>query len=236
MYLYLLTLNCTPSNFPGIYPDIIYVCKEITQNPPRTHVSYVVQFDPKGWIPAWVVNIIASEQARNVLRLKKYLIKHDISYRIWLPRYFERAISAEQTYKFPSQVERTIEHAEAGEAGEANGSDSAQSSAPVEWHEQIIESGLEKGQQIVREVFNLMDAEKDMEAQESLLESSGPVPASRLLKNLFAWPSSLPFPCIVSHRTAARHGVVSVTWRPRNKICKIRICNLFRLVSRSLDS
>jgi hypothetical protein len=52
--------------------DSKYVCKEITQNPTRTHVAYVVQFDPRGWLPSVVVNLLATEQALNVLRLKKY--------------------------------------------------------------------------------------------------------------------------------------------------------------------
>ena len=57
---------------PQTLCDFPYVCNEISQDPPRTHVAYVVQFDPKGWIPALVVNLIASEQTLNVLRLKKY--------------------------------------------------------------------------------------------------------------------------------------------------------------------
>jgi len=159
-----------PQYVRGIILTSGYVCKEITQNPPRTHVAYVAQFDPKGWIPAVVINIISSEQARNVLRLKKY---------------FERAFVAEQTYKFPSQLLRTIDDAQNGEgseAGAANGSDSSQS-CPIEWREEDAKE-LDRGS--VR-ILDLLDTEQDREAKETLLDpSTTPVTAAKLLQNLFS--------------------------------------------------
>ncbi len=32
---------------------------------------YLVHLDPKGWIPQWVVDYVAPEQAKNVLLVKK---------------------------------------------------------------------------------------------------------------------------------------------------------------------
>ena len=34
---------------------------------------YVVQADPKGQLPMWVVNLVAPDQAQNVARLRNYL-------------------------------------------------------------------------------------------------------------------------------------------------------------------
>lgn len=31
------------------------------------------QVDPKGWLPSWVVNLTAKDQALNVLRIKEFL-------------------------------------------------------------------------------------------------------------------------------------------------------------------
>mmetsp|Transcript_38444 Transcript_38444/g.105905 ORF Transcript_38444/g.105905 Transcript_38444/m.105905 type:complete len:337 (-) Transcript_38444:115-1125(-) len=35
-------------------------------------VDYVVQVDPKGYVPKWVVNIVSADQAHNVTRLRKF--------------------------------------------------------------------------------------------------------------------------------------------------------------------
>eukprot|EP00696_Hemimastix_kukwesjijk_P008744 gnl/Hemi2/21048_TR6989_c0_g1_i1.p1 gnl/Hemi2/21048_TR6989_c0_g1~~gnl/Hemi2/21048_TR6989_c0_g1_i1.p1 ORF type:complete len:227 (+),score=51.33 gnl/Hemi2/21048_TR6989_c0_g1_i1:88-768(+) len=36
------------------------------------NLSYIVQCDPHGWIPKWVVNLVAADQAENVKRVQKY--------------------------------------------------------------------------------------------------------------------------------------------------------------------
>jgi len=36
------------------------------------NLVYIVQVDPKGWLPAWVVNICAADQADNVTRIAKF--------------------------------------------------------------------------------------------------------------------------------------------------------------------
>jgi len=160
-----------PQYVRGVILTSAYICKEITQNPVRTHVSYVVQVDPKGWLPAVVVNLIAAEQARNVLRLKKF---------------FERSASAEQIFKFPTHLLKTIDSAqniEGEEPGEANGSDGS-NGAKVEWRQADAPDESNRQQ---AGIFNLLDAQQDRESKETLLDqSSTPVTASRLLQNLFS--------------------------------------------------
>jgi len=36
-------------------------------------VIYVIQADPKGWIPKWAVNMFAWQQALNVARIRKII-------------------------------------------------------------------------------------------------------------------------------------------------------------------
>ena len=38
-----------------------------------SQIAFVVQADPKGVLPAWVVNLVAPKQAHNVTRLRKFL-------------------------------------------------------------------------------------------------------------------------------------------------------------------
>lgn len=39
-------------------------------------VIYVIQADPKGWIPKWAVNMFAWQQALNVARIRKIIEVH----------------------------------------------------------------------------------------------------------------------------------------------------------------
>merc|ERR1712048_271074 len=38
-------------------------------------LTYIVQADPKGWLPTWVVNLVAADQADNVTRIANYFKK-----------------------------------------------------------------------------------------------------------------------------------------------------------------
>ena len=43
-----------------------------------SQIAFVVQADPKGALPAWVVNLVAPKQAHNVTRLRKFLDSSDV--------------------------------------------------------------------------------------------------------------------------------------------------------------
>lgn len=43
-----------------------------------SQIAFVVQADPKGALPAWVVNLVAPKQAHNVTRLRKFLDSGDV--------------------------------------------------------------------------------------------------------------------------------------------------------------
>ena len=43
-----------------------------------SQIAFVVQADPKGALPAWVVNPVAPKQAHNVTRLRKFLDSGDV--------------------------------------------------------------------------------------------------------------------------------------------------------------
>jgi len=49
-----------------------YLFKEVDGNPSQCHASYLVQADPKGWSPTWVVNMVSADQGLNILRLKEH--------------------------------------------------------------------------------------------------------------------------------------------------------------------
>jgi len=38
-------------------------------------LTYIVQVDPSGWLPNWVVNVVAADQADNVTRIAQYFAK-----------------------------------------------------------------------------------------------------------------------------------------------------------------
>jgi hypothetical protein len=53
-----------------------YVAPETEAKGGGSTIAFVVQADPKGSLPAWVVNFVAPKQAHNVTRLRKYLDGH----------------------------------------------------------------------------------------------------------------------------------------------------------------
>eukprot|EP00741_Cyanophora_paradoxa_P018918 tig00021105_g18263.t1 len=46
-----------------------YVCRPIPGEPKKCRIAYVVQVDPKGWLPKFAVNWASASQAMNVARL-----------------------------------------------------------------------------------------------------------------------------------------------------------------------
>jgi len=42
-----------------------YIVQPVPDKPDECDITYIVQTDPKGWIPSWVVNIVAKSQAFN---------------------------------------------------------------------------------------------------------------------------------------------------------------------------
>ena len=50
-----------------------YVAPESAAEGRGSKIAFVVQADPKGSLPAWVVNFVAPKQAHNVTRLRKFL-------------------------------------------------------------------------------------------------------------------------------------------------------------------
>jgi len=53
-----------------------YVATEIPDRPSQCKIVYLLQADPKGWLPVWVVNLLAGDQAMNVVRLIQYFEEH----------------------------------------------------------------------------------------------------------------------------------------------------------------
>lgn len=54
-----------------------YVARESSDGK-GCELIYIVQLDPKGWLPAWVVNIVAADQADNVTRIAKHFAKNNV--------------------------------------------------------------------------------------------------------------------------------------------------------------
>jgi len=52
-----------------------YVYRALPEDPSKCFVQYVVNVDPKGWLPYWLVNLAASDQGTNIKRLQEYFAK-----------------------------------------------------------------------------------------------------------------------------------------------------------------
>eukprot|EP00697_Spironema_sp_BW2_P003912 gnl/Spiro4/1525_TR825_c0_g1_i1.p1 gnl/Spiro4/1525_TR825_c0_g1~~gnl/Spiro4/1525_TR825_c0_g1_i1.p1 ORF type:complete len:220 (-),score=49.74 gnl/Spiro4/1525_TR825_c0_g1_i1:43-663(-) len=69
---------------PDAPPSRKYVRAEIQESgllwretaPGRVHLVYMVQVDPKGLIPNWLVNLVAADQALNVARMRDFFARH----------------------------------------------------------------------------------------------------------------------------------------------------------------
>ena len=51
-------------------------------SPGSVNVIYIAQVDPRGWIPASVVNVIISSQAKSIQNLKQYILKNKNTLRL----------------------------------------------------------------------------------------------------------------------------------------------------------
>lgn len=66
----------TLENYKLVRAEILstgYVFKHRVDDPGYMDIIYVIQADPKGWIPKWAVNMFAWQQALNVSRIRKII-------------------------------------------------------------------------------------------------------------------------------------------------------------------
>lgn len=49
-----------------------FLLREVVGDPSKARVTYMIHVDPKGWLPVFLVNMLAGDQAMNVVRLKKH--------------------------------------------------------------------------------------------------------------------------------------------------------------------
>jgi hypothetical protein len=63
----MLTKDCpdVPKRVRGEIRASGYVVQPVKDDPKSSRVTYVVQTDPRGWLPTWIVNIVAASQAYN---------------------------------------------------------------------------------------------------------------------------------------------------------------------------
>jgi len=52
-----------------------YIYTPLADDPSKCFVQYVVNVDPKGWLPTWIVNMAAADQGSNVKSLQDYFAK-----------------------------------------------------------------------------------------------------------------------------------------------------------------
>jgi len=64
-----------PKFIRGIIMASGWVFEELEDNPKHTRAYYIVQSDPKGWLPVLAVNVISADQCLNVYRLKEHFGK-----------------------------------------------------------------------------------------------------------------------------------------------------------------
>ena len=63
----------TNVSYPGCVRGDTLSGYVLEQDGDRTKVCYIVQLDPKGWIPTWVVNFVGNEQPLYVDHIEKYM-------------------------------------------------------------------------------------------------------------------------------------------------------------------
>jgi len=68
-------LPARPSYVRAIINASGYVYRALPEDPSKSFVQYVVNVDPKGWLPYWLVNLAASDQGTNIKRLQEYFAK-----------------------------------------------------------------------------------------------------------------------------------------------------------------
>lgn len=74
------SLSVSDDLFPqGTEPGVVrgvahvsgFVCEELDGGK-KTRLTYVVQANPRGWLPTWLINMTATDQAKNLSRVREY--------------------------------------------------------------------------------------------------------------------------------------------------------------------
>eukprot|EP01112_Ceratiomyxa_fruticulosa_P022134 TRINITY_DN8021_c0_g1_i2.p1 TRINITY_DN8021_c0_g1~~TRINITY_DN8021_c0_g1_i2.p1 ORF type:complete len:253 (-),score=61.70 TRINITY_DN8021_c0_g1_i2:127-885(-) len=64
-----------PNFVRGVIYATGYIYKPVEGDPSKSHLTYIVHVDPKGWLPVMVVNMVAADQAGNVASVKEHFEK-----------------------------------------------------------------------------------------------------------------------------------------------------------------